>query len=155
MTKCTELFEKLERTGNFCGLSDRRFRDHMTYWKEYREAEEKNGNKEPLSLREWENKQKKAAKVAKSRKNEKSSVRNDKGQLSGRIKKEQPISDLAAKTRQLVEDKGKQEDKSQENYTRAQELVIELTTLLGLTITDERMMALDRLVDEILGGETQ
>jgi hypothetical protein len=84
MTRCTEFYEKLERDGNFCGLPTRFFKEAMEYWLEYRKDAESNGDKSPKSEREWFNDKRNTAEVAKQRKEELSSVRNEKGQLIGR-----------------------------------------------------------------------
>ena len=69
MTRCREFYEKLERDGNFCGMTDRAYNRAMRYWNEYRKAEEdridknpgmqKKGTKGLLSLTEWFEQQKK------------------------------------------------------------------------------------------------
>ena len=85
MTKCVEFYEKLEKDGNFCGISARYFKEAMEYWNEYRQVAERNGgDKSPLTEREWFNQQREANKAVKQHKEEVSSVRNDKGQLIGR-----------------------------------------------------------------------
>ena len=65
MTRCVEFYEKLEKDGNFCGMTDEAYNRAMVYWNEYRKEAERKSTKVVLSLTEWFNQKKKAAEVAK------------------------------------------------------------------------------------------
>lgn len=53
MTRCKEFYEKLEKDGNFCGMSRRSFEDAVKYWDGYRKEAEESGDKSPKSEKQW------------------------------------------------------------------------------------------------------
>ena len=62
MTRCKEFYEKLEKDGNFCGMTAEDYREARKYWEEYRKDAEgdKSGNS-VLSSGAWRKQQKKQA----------------------------------------------------------------------------------------------
>ena len=50
MTRCEEFYEKLERDGNFCGMSERDFREASTYFKS---VEKDEGGKPLIPFTKW------------------------------------------------------------------------------------------------------
>ena len=64
MTRCEEFYEKVKKDGNFCGMSDKQYRQLVLYTEE---VEKDEAGKPALNQGEWENQEREQAKEVKKR----------------------------------------------------------------------------------------